>query len=144
MRRDNTTRYYVYWKRVAYGLASLGIPIGKKRDAAIPQCVIESGQIIPFIRGIYHAEGSIYRRYSKQYKGHAKVHDNLLTIQIRMKLSTLMHQIREEITKLGIRVNRLTEREGVYTLRITSQLMISRFLDLIGPRYKKSPRQANL
>ncbi len=61
-----------------------------------------------------------------------------------MKLSTLMHQIRDELTKLGIVVNRLTAKDGVYTLRITSQLMIAKFLELIKPRYKTVPRQASL
>jgi hypothetical protein len=106
--------------------------------------VLEGGQVIPFIRGIYHAEGSIYRRYSKRYNRHAKVYDNLLTIQIRMKLSTLMHQLREELTKLGISCNRLIDRDGVYTLRITSQLMVRKFLEIIQPRYKTMPHQANL
>ncbi len=144
IRKDNTTRYHVTGERVARQLADLGIPIGKKRDAAIPPAVIRSGQVVPFIRGLYHAEGSIYRRYSKQYKRHAKAYTSLLTIQIRMKLRTLMSQVRNELLGLGIQVNRLTEREGVYTLRVTSQEMIKKFLEVIKPRYKTSPRQANL
>jgi hypothetical protein len=143
-RRDNTTRYHVSGMKVASELVSIGIPIGKKHDATIPPIVLESGQIIPFIRGIYHAEGSIYRRYSRRYKHHNRIYDNLLTIQIRMKVSTLMHQIRDELLKLGILTNRLTDKEGVYTLRITSQQMISKFLQMIRPRYKLSPCQANL
>lgn len=143
-RKDNTTRYHVYGARVANALTSIGIPIGKKHDASIPQCVFESGHIVPFIRGLYHAEGSIYRRYSKQCREHARIYYNRLTIQIRMKLSTLMHQIRDELTKLGIMANRLTDKDGVYTLRITSQLMITKFLDLIRPRYKTKPREASL
>jgi hypothetical protein len=143
-RRDNTTRYHVYGTKVALALASLGVPIGKKRDAAIPPSVLESGQVVPFIRGIYHAEGSIYRRYSKRYNRHIRIYSNLLTIQIRMKLSTLMHEIRDEFMRLGIVTNRLTHKDGVYTLRITSQVMITKFLDLIRPRYKTSPRQTSL
>ena len=61
-----------------------------------------------------------------------------------MKLSTLMRQIAEELVKLGRLANHLTHKDGVYTLRITSQSMIAKFLDLIGPRYKTSPHQANL
>jgi intein/homing endonuclease len=144
LRNDNTTRYHISGLKLAAELIRLGIPVGKKRDASIPSCVLEGGQVIPFIRGIYHAEGSIYRRYSKRYNRHAKVYDNLLTIQIRMKLSTLMHQLREELTKLGISCNRLIDRDGVYTLRITSQLMVRKFLEIIQPRYKTMPHQANL
>ncbi len=49
-RKDNTTRYFVYGSRVATELVLIGIPIGKKHDASIPQCVLESGKTIPFIR----------------------------------------------------------------------------------------------
>jgi len=144
LQNDNTTRYHIVSSRLVVELSQMGIPIGKKHDASIPPCVTESGQVIPFIRGIYHAEGSIYRRYSKRYKEHAKVYGHLLNIQIRMKLRTLMRQIHEEINKLGVLTNRLTEKAGVYTLRITRQVMVRRFIDLIEPRYKTAPHQANL
>jgi len=144
LRNDNTTRYHILGARLAMELGRIGIPIGKKRDASIPPCVVECGQVIPFLRGIYHAEGSIYRRYSKRYNRHIRVYDNLLTIQIRMKLSTLMHQVSKELAKLGILCNRLVEKNGGYTLRITNQTMIQKFLEIIQPRYKVAPHRANL
>ena len=144
LRKDNTTRLHIHSAKLAMQLISLGIPVGKKVDAAIPPCVIQSGKVIPFIRGIYHAEGSIYRRYSKRYNTHSRVYDNLLSLQIRMKLRTLMHQINDELIRLGIATNRLTERDGVYTLRITRQSMIQKFLETIEPRFKTAPRLANL
>jgi len=144
LRSDNTARYHIVSARVASVLVAMGIPIGRKHDASIPQCVLECGRVIPFIRGLYHAEGSIYRRYSKRYKGHARVYDYLLTIQIRMKLRALMGQIREELIKLGILTNRLTESNGVYTLRITRQDMVRRIMEIIKPRYKVVPHPANL
>jgi hypothetical protein len=140
LRKDNTTQYHISGRRLYPELERLGIPIGKKHDASIPSPVIRCGQVVPFIRGLYHAEGSIYRRYSERYKEHAKVYSNLLTIQIRMKLSTLMRQVREELTKLGILTNRLTEKAGVFALRITTQGMVRKFLEVIEPRYKTSPR----
>ncbi len=68
-----------------------------------------------------------------------KVYRNLLVIQIRMKLKTLTTRIHEEIVKLGITPDRLTEKDGVYTLRVTSQREIRRFLQTIQPRYKLLP-----
>ena len=136
LRKDNTTRYHVYSMRLVSALSSIGIPIGKRTDASIPRSVLELGLVVPFIRGVYHAEGSLYRRYSKAYDRHARVYSNLLVIQIRMKLRTLMNQIQEELIGLGISTNRLTEKDGVYTLRITSQTEIARFLEVVRPRYK--------
>jgi len=140
LRKDGTTRFHVQGERIARALLALGIPLGRKHDASIPPAVIESGQIIAFIRGLYQAEGSIYRRYSKIYNRMKKVYDNLLVVQIRMKLPTLMRQINEELLNLGIETNRMSVRNGVYTLRITNQTMIRKFLDIIRPRYKTSPK----
>ena len=141
MRKDGTTRYHIGDRKVAAALLSLGIPLGKKHDACIPPAVIESGKVVEFIRGLYHAEGSIYRRYSKMYNRMKKVYGNLLVVQIRMKLRTLMSQVNEELLKLGIITNRLGSKDGVYTLRITDQTMIRRFFEIIRPRYKTSPKQ---
>lgn len=140
---DHTTRYVVYSKELVQYFVRLGIPLGKKRDASIPQLIFEQGFVIPCIRGFYHAEGSIYRRYSKAYKGHAKVYDNLLTLQIRTKLKTLMSQVAEELSRLQISCNRLTEKDGVYTLRVTRQSEIAKFLAIIQPRLKVSPHSKN-
>ena len=141
LREDGTTRYQVYGEKIAKGLVDIGVPLGRKHDASIPPEIIASGQIIPFIRGLYHAEGSIYRRYSKMYNSMKKVYDNLLVVQIRMKLPTLMRQLFEELNKLGIVTTKLSSKDGVYTLRITSQSMIHKFFDIIKPRYKTTPRQ---
>ncbi len=144
LRNDNTTRLRVGSKRIVLYLASLGIPIGKKLDASIPPEILKQGLVKHFIRGIYHAEGSLYRRYSKMYNTHRKVYSNLLVIQIRMKLRTLMNQIRTELVNLGIHPNRLIEKDGVYTLRITAQGEIRRFFEVIRPRYKLVPHSASL
>lgn len=144
LRNDNTTRYHIAGAKLANYLIELGLPVGKKRDAEIPRAIIEQGFVIPFIRGIYHAEGSIYRRYSKMYNRHIRVYSNLLVIQIRMKLKTLMNQIWTELVNLGISPNRLTEKDGVFTLRITAQKEIAKFLQIIQPRCKLHPPPVSL
>lgn len=136
LRRDNTTRYHIFGRKAAEYFIGIGIPVGKKRDASIPDPILKNDQVIPFIRGLYHAEGSLYRRYSKQYSYHAKLYDNLLVVQIRMKLATLMNQLHGELTRLGVAVNRLESRNGVYTMRITDQTEISRFFAIVQPKYK--------
>jgi hypothetical protein len=143
-RSDNTTRYHLYSKRLALQLIGLGIPVGRKRDAAIPEAVLKGGQAVPFIRGLYHAEGSLYRRYSKRYNRHVRVYDRLRVIQIRTKLETLMNQLRNELLKLGISPNRLTGKDGVFTLRITDQKEIDKFIAIVQPRYKSCLTQASL
>jgi len=141
LRKDGTTRYHIYGESVARALLGFGVPLGRKHDACIPPAVVESGQVIPFIRGLYHAEGSVYRSYSKTYDRMKKIYDNLLVIQIRMKLPTLMHQLEKELPKLGIVPNRLSSKDGVYTLRITDQGMIRKFFEIIRSRFKTSPKQ---
>ncbi len=110
---DHTTRYVIYSKEVVQYLSMLGLPLGKKYDASIPPAILEQGLVTHCIRGFYHAEGSIYRRYSKAYRGHPKIYDNLLTLQIRAKLKTLMNQVAEELFQLQILCNRLTAKDGV-------------------------------
>jgi intein/homing endonuclease len=141
LRDDGTTRYVIYSKELVEYLETLGIPLGKKYDAPIPTSVLKDGQAIPFIRGLYHAEGSIYHRYSKRYNRQIKVYDNLLVIQIRMKLKTLMRQLHQELLGIGIVCNNLIEKDGVYTLRITAQAEIAKFIEVVQPRLKSSPRR---
>jgi intein/homing endonuclease len=117
-------------------LESLGVPVGKKHDASIPLTILKEKQVIPYIRGVYHSEGSLYHRYSKAYNRQVKIYDNLMVIQIRMKLGTLMNQIRDQLVTLGISCNRLTDKDGVYTLRVTSQAEIAKFFQVVQPKYK--------
>lgn len=141
IRNDNTVRFHVRSRQLAKFLDELSIPVGKRRDAEIPEQIRSDKHLLRrFIRGFYHAEGSIYRRYSKKYKGHAKVYSNLLVIQFRNKLRTLMHQLHSALNRLGISTTRLSEAAGVLTFRITNQIEIARFLQLFRPVLKAAPR----
>ena len=110
-RGDNTTRLHFRSVKLARYLLSLGIPLGKKRDASIPQGVIRSGLFIHFVRGFYHAEGSIYRRYSKQYAGHGRKYDHLLSLQFRCKLKTLMFGVYTGLIAMGLKPTKMSEKE---------------------------------
>jgi hypothetical protein len=97
------------------------LPLGKKKDASIPPDVRGDRLSTAFIRGFYHAEGSIYHRYSKRYPYHARKYGDFLVIQFRCKLRTLMLQLHRAVIGLGIVPTRIGEKEGVYTCRLTSQ-----------------------
>jgi intein/homing endonuclease len=140
VRNDNTIRLHFTSKRLAEFFLSMGIPLGKKKDASIPLCLRRRDLVTAFVRGFYHAEGSIYFRYSKRYPYHAKHYGNLLVIQLRCKLRTLMLQIHQAVIGLGLKPTRLGSKDGVYTFRFTDQTQIQKFLEVIGPRYKRSPR----
>jgi len=96
--------------------------------------------ILSFIGGFYHAGGSIYRRYSKQFKRHARVYRNLLVIQFRTKLGTLIQQLHDAINHIPVSTTRLAEKDGVFTFRTTNQNEIKKFQSLVRPRYKTAPR----
>ena len=140
IRDDNTVRLHFRSKRLAVYFLSMGLPLGKKRDASIPPCIRGRSLITAFVRGFYHAEGSIYFRYSKKYAYHARKYDYLQVVQFRCKLRTLMRQLHAAVKDLGIKPTRLSEKEGVYTFRIASQIEIRRFLQLVSPVYKNSPK----
>ena len=140
IRDDNTVRLHFRSKRLAEYFLSMGIPLGKKKDASIPNCIKSKQLMTAFIRGFYHAEGSIYYRYSKQYPYHARHYRNLLVIQIRCKLRTLMLQLHRAVIDLDLKPTRLGKKEGVYTFRFTSQIQIRRFLEVVEPRFKTRPR----
>ncbi len=78
------------------------------------------------------------------YNRMRRVYDNLWTIQTRMKLRTLMGQLRDELVKLAMHPNRLLERNGVFALRVTSQREIHKFLGVVQPKYKYQPRSVTL
>ena len=138
---DNTVRYFVQCRGLNRFLDSMCIPIGRRRDAAIPDEVLRDQELrIRFVRGFYHAEGSVYRRYSRKYSSHSRVYSHLLCIQIRTKLATLMRQLHAVVNELGIHTTRLVDSNGVFTFRITSQIEIQKFFRMIGPRLKTTPR----
>ncbi len=137
LRGDNTVRLHYRSARLASFLLSIGLPLGKKIDARIPEFVRRAGHLIPFVRGFYHAEGSLYSRYSKKYAGHKRIYSNLMVVQFRCKLKTLMMEVRDVLKSLRLKPNRIGEKNGVYTFRITDQTRIQLFFRLLRPRYKR-------
>ena len=139
LRDDGTVRLHFKSVRMASYLLSLNVPLGKRSDAALPLGISGNNNLlISFIRGLYHAEGSYYHRYSKKYGGHKRVYHQEMVIQVRMKLRTLMKQVHDALKSLGLFPTRLTAKAGVFTFRITDQHEIEKFFRLIRPRLKTS------
>ncbi len=93
-RKDNTVRLHIRSKKLAIFLTEMSVPVGKRLDARVPLQISNDSRLLKaFVRRFYHAEGSIYRRYSIRYARHAKVYSNLLVVQFRAKLRTLMRQV---------------------------------------------------
>lgn len=135
---DNTVRYSIKSKRIFNFFNGLGIPIGKKGKLKVPEIIKKNKKFwIPFVRGIFDAEGSIYKRYSKRYKNHPKHYKEFLVMQIKMMCTLkFMVFIKDVLKYLGIKTNNIIKTENCYVLRVTSQRDLTRFLNTIIPKVK--------
>lgn len=122
-----------YQKTPYICLRKFGFPTGKKHNLIIPPCFFQNTQYVKAcIRGIFDTDGSVYLRYSKKYKNHAK-HYMYMNVQFKMTSPFLLRQIEVFLTTLGIVCNN-RYRDGTSTvLRITDQKSVHRFFALIEP-----------
>lgn len=140
LRSYRTVRLHFRSGRIVQYFSCLGVPVGKKHDATIPIAILQDLRLLKsFIRGLYHAEGSFYRRYSKMYKGHSKIYSHLMVVQFRTKLHTLMIQVHDSLQRLRIRTTKLSGSNGVFTFRLTDQKEIAKFFTEVKPRFKCTP-----
>lgn len=109
----------------------LGMPIGKKHELAIPAAILQNPQFTAAcVRGIFNTDGSVYRRYSKQYAGHTKVYAYQV-IQFKMNTRVLLQQLSDYLQSNGIRVNRIIRDRASSVLRVTHQPSMHAFMTLI-------------
>ena len=115
--------------------------VGEKKIVRLPGIIKSNPNLwVPFVRGIFDAEGSIYRRYSKKYKGHKKIYSNLLVAQIKMNCSSsFMNFIKSVLNKYHIKSNKITQIGPTQILRITHQKEILKFLKKFNPKVKNAP-----
>ena len=144
--RATTQSDWHSWDSVSMPSSTMsGFPLGNDETRRFRKASRETPSLLAaFVRGFYNAEGSIYRRYSKRCNDQARVYDNLLNIQVRTKMPTLMRQVHRALVTLGIRPTRLVGSQGVYTFRITDQTEVARFMDIIRPKLKTAPRTVYL
>ena len=141
-KRGNTTRYHIRSKRIFEFFKELGVPVGIKKNSKmqIPQAIKENNKLTKaFIRGLWDTDGSIYRRYSKKYKGHGKIYD-YVNLQLKMMAPVLIKQVNKFLREEKIKTNKITKSEGESVLRITDQKSVKKFAEKIGfsnPRYQQ-------
>jgi len=125
---------YVLSNNVAFEFfKKSGFPIGKKLKLGIPRSILlENKKSISCVRGIFDTDGSIYQRYSKKYKNHAK-HYNYHVIQFKMNSKEVIKQIKLILENNNIKTNKIIKDKKCYVLRITNQKEIDKFMQLIKP-----------
>ena len=132
----NAVQFHVKSKRVFEYFNSLGIPVGEKgKVLEIPNQILDNPAFaLACVRGIWDTDGSVYPRYSKKYKNHAKHYSHYAVLGLRMKSRVIM-QVREILVAEGIFCNKLLlQRDGAFALRITNQEVIKKYFSLIGFR----------
>ena len=131
---DNTIRYTLSAHRVVTFFKELGLPVGLKADRIeIPEKILADEKLtLACIRGIFNTDGSVYSRYSKKYKGHARVYRNYAVIQFKMVNHKVIHRIKCVLEEYCIKVNNITKVLNCSVIRITDQTSIKKFISLVG------------
>lgn len=127
----NAIIYDIMSKTVFDFFQQLGMPVGKKHELTIPDQILADKNLIwACVRGIFNTDGSIYQRYSKAYKNHAKIYAHQV-IQFKMNSGHLLEQLKRIFDDSGIISNRIIRDKVAFVLRITHQESIERFMSLI-------------
>lgn len=133
-KKDNTLRYALHGKKIVNFFIGLGMPVGLKGNRIkIPKEILKDEKLIlACVRGIFNTDGSVYSRYSKKYSMHARAYRNYAVVQFKMKNWKVISQIKNTLEKYGIKVNRITQVLNCRVIRITEQISVKKFIDLIG------------
>jgi hypothetical protein len=134
---DNTVRYWITKRSIVDWFIRQGLSKGPKINrVVIPNKIFQDPSLaIACIRGIFNTDGCIYRRYSKQYKNHSKYYANYAVAEIRIKSEKLVNQISVILKTVGIKTTAVTKTKlGISVLRITSQLDLKKFIEIVKPR----------
>ncbi|MBI4210402.1 MAG: hypothetical protein HY544_02760 [Candidatus Diapherotrites archaeon] len=135
--KDNSTRFHVLSRKVFDFFANLGIPVGEKSHSVfIPRKIMADSELrVPCLRGVWDTDGSIYQRYSRQYKNHPKHYSNLKSMLLKMSSKAIIEDVKEGLTELSIRSSNITQdSEGAFRLYISDQAEIAKFLEKVGFR----------
>ena len=132
-KRGQCMDYWVYSKRIFQWFKDFGFPVGKKIKLEIPKNIMENNELsIACVRGIFNTDGSIYPRYSKKYKGHAKKY-NYKNIEFKMNSSEVIHQIKEILERNGIKTSNIRKNRKCSVLNIHDQRFVKLFFELVKP-----------
>lgn len=131
---DNTIRFFINGKGIIRFLQSLGFKFGpKSMDVSIPNKILKDNKFtIACLRGIFNADGSIYNRYSKAYKGHNRIYSDYKVIQIKSNSKLLIQQVKIILNNNSIRSNKIIIDREAYVIRVTNQKEIAKFISTVG------------
>jgi hypothetical protein len=131
---DNSLRYVLCDKEIVKFFIALGLPVGIKGNRIrVPSEILADDQLVrACIRGIFNTDGSVYRRYSKRYSGHAHAYRNYAVIQFKMESRNAIRFLKTQLEQRGIKVNRITKVLNCSVIRVTEQKSVHRFASEIG------------
>jgi hypothetical protein len=135
-RKDNTIRYSIFSEKVIEYFLKMGFKFGPKFNSYnIPLCINNRFLEKAFIRGIFNADGTVYRRYNKRYRNHPIFYGKYAIVQFKLKNSALIRSIRTMLQRSGFNVNRITRTREYYLIRITDQEHVERFFKEIATNH---------
>ncbi|MFH0714621.1 MAG: LAGLIDADG family homing endonuclease [Candidatus Diapherotrites archaeon] len=131
---DNSTRFHIANKRVFEFFQNLGIPVGDKPNSmAIPPAIMTDKEFrLACVRGIWNTDGSIFRRYTKQFASQKKFYPHYLVMALKMNAKPLLEQAKKILVENGIETTRITKSGDAHVLRITKQESIQAYLEIVG------------
>ena len=126
---DNTVRFRITDKKVIAFLRDLGFNFGPKAQTVkIPDKILNDSSLHKsFLRGFFNTDGTIYKRYSKQYKKHAKFYQNYKVVQFKCASKGLMVQVHSILKELGFNPNRVIRTKDCWVCRVTFQKDVTNF-----------------
>ncbi len=132
-----STRYYIFSRKVFEFFNHLGIPYGKKSHIVfIPDRIFEDKELLrSCLRGLWDTDGTVYRRYTKQYKNHAVWYSKYLTLEFKTASEQMVKDMKRAFDLFGIKSNKILKNKlNIFVFRVNTQSEIQKFLDVIGFR----------
>jgi intein/homing endonuclease len=125
---ENTMDLYRHSKRIASTLHSWGMPLGlKKLESLTPKTEVAA---IPFIKGIFDTDGSVYRKYGPYAQ-----------IQFKTVSKSLMRFVRDHLEALGFHPTRLRPDETKFRFSLSRQSEVDAFFRIVSPMNPKHLRR---
>lgn len=133
-KKSNAIVFNIYRKEIFDFFKELGFPVGKKYNhLVIPKTMFLDNKLATAcIRGIFDTDGSIYKRYSKQYKNHFRFYDYYV-IQFKLISPKVIEQIKDILNRIGIKTTKIGKSNNSFVLRVTDQKEIHKFINLVKP-----------
>jgi intein/homing endonuclease len=126
---DDSLRLRIFRQPIFVFLLNLGFNFGpKSNNVVIPEKILNDSLLHKaFLRGLFNTDGSIYKRYNKQYKSHSKFYSEYKVIQFKSASKKLIEQVYSILSNLKFNPNNVIKSRDAWVCRITSQNEVNRF-----------------